>query len=695
MSARAHAPLHGPRPLALLLLAALSSWGACLPERPLAPVPGFRDAARFGFVDVPGGRVDAAGGNLTIERLDLSLDTLLGTHEIRAVYNSSTGEWLWSFQLQYDGTRLVDATGAVHASISPAAGRLTPDGTVPGTHWVRLDEDTVKTRGGLAHHFDATGRLSHIAWATLDYPRIEFTETRIRQCALPGSCTPLFDLALDASGRPTTITDARTGRTASFGYDAFGRLVTAKSPMDVSQAGPGFRYEYGEGGLLTAVVRSEGERIEYAYQADRRILHVTQIGEGDPRHHFAFHDMDTSTGRFDTVHTNPLGGETRYRFDALRRLREVERTLTAEVTVYEYGEGVPSLLRPASVTRPSGVRTRFTFDENDDLVRVEEPGGNVVTIEYDGTALHPDGSAERPVRRMEDSLGLRVETHYRPDGRFSRIERPGGGTITADYDGALLASRTGPFGIETRFEAYGAHGHWIQATSPASPFPARRAFDPVGNLLVTAAGLQDGGVLDRGYDGNRNVASIRVAATARGEVTGQALIAIPRRSDGRPLRVERPHGADHRFVYDGIGRLRAVQERVDGAWRETRFEHDAAGNVTARERPNGMREEYGYDVYGRLTRRVALRHGVLEGEALITWADGRPATWSGSKRGVTETYGYDDAGRLHRIDYSSGETAILSHDLRGRVTETLLRTPGQPDHRVRTAYDLAGRQTRV
>ncbi len=684
------------RLVALLLVASLLSWGACLPSTPLEPVPGLPDAARDGLVAVPGGYVDAAGGNLRVERVDLSLDTPLGTHEIRAVYNSASGAWLWNFQMSYDGTRLVDPTGAVHPDISPDGGLLTPDGTVPGTIWVRVDDDTVRTKGGLAHHFDAAGALAHIAWATLDYPRIEFTATAIRQCLQAGSCTTLYELELDENGNPLRVVDARTGRTASFTYDGTGRLETARSPLAVSQGWPGFRYEYDGSDLLTAVTNSEGERIEYEYQAGRRILHVTRVGEGDPRHRFEFYGEDAALGRWSTVHTNPLGGVTRYHYDHLRRLREIERTLTGEVTVYAYGAGsLPALLRPASITRPSGARTAFSVDANDDVVEITKPGGNVLRLSYATDALNLGAPDERPPRRLEDSLGLVAETHYGPDGRFTRVDRAEGETTHVTHAGATLATATDVFGLETRYGGYGVHGHWIRATTAASPYPLQRAFDPVGNLLASAAVREDGGVLDRSYDDDRNVAAVHLAATDRGAVTASAQVLVPRRSDGRPLRIERPGGGDHVFVYDGLGRLGALRERVDGAWRETRFEHDAAGNVTARERPNGMRDEYGYDVYGRLTRRAALRHGVLEGEATITWSAGLPTIWTDSKRGVTETYGYDAAGRLRTLHYSSGETATLTRDVRGRITEIRLDVPGSPARRIATEYDLADRQTRV
>jgi RHS repeat-associated protein len=692
------APPSAARRLTALLLAALcASSGACLPETPLEPRAGVPDHARLRLVPVPGGWVDTAGGNLVIERLDLSLDTPLGPQEIRAVYNAASGAWLWGFQMRYDGERFVDDTGAVYEGLASSPGLLTANGTIPGSRWVRVDATTLRTRGGLAHHFDGEGRLAWIAWAGLDYPRIVFAPGQIVQCTQPSTCTPLYDLVLDAAGNPLRVTDARSGRLAEFEYDALGRLVVARSPGDVALGRPGRRYEYDLlGTLLVAATSAEGERVEYDYQAGRRILHVTQLGAGSPRHRFEFYGLDPVLSRWTTVHTNPLGGETRYRYDAAARLREVERTQAGETTRLEYaGDSLAAAIRPSAVIRPDGARTEFGIDADDDVVRVVEPSGNVRTASWDAAALQQAASSERPLLRLDDSLGLLARVEYGPDGRSTRIELPEGRVLEATYQGAFLASLRDAFGRETTFEGYGVHGHWTRASVPALPFPVRRAFDPVGNLLVSAAGLQDGGVLDRSYDADRNLREIHVAASQEGSVTGEGHVRITRRSDGRPLAIERPRGADHAFDYDALGRLVSLRERVDGVWRTTTFEHDAAGHVVARQRPNGMREEWSHDVYGRVVRRAALRDGVLEGEALVSWAEARPVAVFDSIRGATEAYAYDAAGELALVAWSSGESIELARDLRGRVTEVAYRVPGQPDHRLAYAYDAADREIRV
>ncbi len=667
-------------------LALLVAGLGCEPSATLAPESGARQYQQPGFVPVPGGMVNAAGGNLLLERLDLSIDTLLGPWELRASYDALSGAWLWNFQIRYDGESFLDPSGAVHE-----VGELSDGAAIAGTVWVKADADTIETRGGLGFHFDAQGRLDHVAWRSGDYPRIEYSWTpsalQMASCTQAAACLPFYAVALDAAGKPLSAVDLRTGRTAEFIYDALGRLEVARSALDVAEDRPGIRYEYGgPGTLLSAVTSSESERIEYAYQAGRRIWRITQIGEGNPFHEFRFLAKDAE-GLYTTVHENPLGGRARYVFDKKRRLRRLELSDAGEVYSWAW-----SGLRPFQATAPGGVITAFGYLD-DDLVSLTEPSGNVVELVYAPGAVNLEDPFARPLARVEDSVGLVEERSYDALGRLESVRNGEGEAVHLERGPVALASFTNAAGLTWSFPFYGIHGHWLEVQGATQD---KRAFDPVGNATATGAGSQEGGVLTRGYDANRNLTALHVAATEAGSVLSQDTVTVGYRSDGQIDSVARPLGADHDFVYDAIGRLTELREKVDGVWQATRFEYDAAGNLSARERPNGMREEWGHDVYGRVTRHRALRDGQLEGEAVVTWQDGRPASHSDSIRGSTELYGYDSAGRLQTVLYGFGESLTLEHDLRSRRTAERFALPGQGEiRRLDHEYDQANREVRV
>ena len=78
-----------------LALCALSGPLACIPQEILDVQSGLRDYQAPGLVPVPGGFVNASGGNLVLIRTDLTIDTPLGTQALTATYNSASGRWRW------------------------------------------------------------------------------------------------------------------------------------------------------------------------------------------------------------------------------------------------------------------------------------------------------------------------------------------------------------------------------------------------------------------------------------------------------------------------------------------------------------------------------------------------------------------------------------------------------------------------
>ena len=672
------------RGLALVQIALLLSAGCG--GGPLTPTPGSAEHQAPGMLPVPGGVVNAAGGNLLIERTDITLDGIVGgTQGVGAAYNSSLPGWTWSFGVHYDGATFTDASGRAFDVTA------VPDGAaIPGSHWVKVDADTVQTKGGLAQHFDAQGRLAVVRWATLDYPRVRYTWSasalELAQCTATTVCTALYQIALDASGRPLSVTDARSGRRAEFVWNALGQLSVAKSPLEVAKGWPGTRYAYTPFGLLTSITNSEGERIEYGYQSGGRISRVTQIGEGDPTHRFEFHSANRD-GLYETLYTNPLGARTRFTFDANTRLVALELVETGERRTLAW-QG----LRPANITFENGSSVACDY-AGDDPIAIHDAAGNVVQISYEPGALNFENPQARAVRRIEDSLGAVEERTFDAAGRVVTLANGAGEHMALGYDPAsLLESLTQPTGATLTFPLYGAHGHWLALGGAVTD---KRSFDPIGNPRVDSARGRRGGVLSQYFDENRALASVGVAASDASGVTGSGTLTIERRSDGQPLAVRRPYGGDHEFSYDALGRLREQRERADGQWHATRFEHDLAGNTTARSLPNGMREEWQYDGYGRIERHRALRGGSLEGEATYTYQGGQLASMVDSIRAATEQYSYDAAGRLVLTVYGYGETRSLEYDLRSRVTAEALGVPGQLLFDVGYEYDLANRLIRT
>jgi RHS repeat-associated protein len=650
------------RAMAVLGIALIATLG-CPPQgEKLVPSAGLPQYQERAVVPVPGAVVNPLGGNLLVRRSDLSIDTHLGTREIGAAYNSTSEQWLWSFDIRYDGASFVDPTGATHDT-----SELAPGDAIPGTVWVVVDGDTIKTKGGLAHDFGPDSRLDAVHYTSAEYPRLRHgSETiageprtvAIDQCMAPGDCEPVFAISYRADGRVASIGD-RAGRMVELRHSA-DRLLSVRDGLDTARGWPGTRYEY-EGAKLTAIVNSEEERVEYAYSGNR-VREVRAIGEEHPIHRFDYY-VENDAGLYATRHVDPLGHTTWFRYDGQRRLHEREAADLEESLLLAWDGS-----RVAAETQPNGVTTRWTY-RDDEVVTEVQPSGNVVHRSYAPDAVNRDALRERAPLEVADSIGLKERRSYDAAGRLTVVEN-GEGEVVRSYSYApdqTLASLTTVDGV-IGYGGYGAHGHPTRVTFGG--VETKREYDSVGNLRrgPHSAVPELGGIVSREYDEDRNLRRVAVADALYGgaPLGPDQYIEVHHRSDGRRTRVARPGGGDHEFEYDALGRLARLRERVDGAWVSTEFEYDAAGRTTAIERANGMRRETGYDAAGRITAIRNLRNGTVESTAFFRYADGQLRSLEESVRGGVELYSYDGAGRVASVEYPDGEILVRQYDLRSR-----------------------------
>jgi RHS repeat-associated protein len=682
-------------PLLVVLVATLSlaTLGAnCRGKGPLAPLPGLSEFMAPAIFSVPGGRVVVAGGNLVVERADLSLDTRLGTHVVGATYNSADGAWRWSFEPTWDGTTFVDPSGARHALATLADGAA-----VPGTTWVRVDERTMKTKGGLVHRFAANGRLRHVRWSSSAYPRLEMAAAsvagaqrivRIDQCTESSSCALAFEITRDGAGRVVRITD-RAGRRAEFAYDGEGRLIQARDALAVTRGWPGFRYDYEEGRLI-ALESAEGERVAYRY-THARLTEVEALGEEHPVWRFSYHGK--AAGLYRSVATDPTGVVSVFRYDGQRRVHELENG-AGDVTRLAW-----SGRRVASRTLPSGETTTWTWHDDDPATRTD-PSGNVVRFSWAPAAVNRQSPHARPLARLEDDLGLVEERSYDAKGRLVGVANGAGEAVAIAYDTSeMIAGVTSPNGLVTSFLEHGEDGHPRRIEGPLGSVPFE--YDAVGNIVrgpsfpgESAPSL--GGLAARSYDENRHLHQVTLLEMTSNDGSLHTLT-LTYRSDGRRAYLARPYGGDAEFVYDAIGRLVERRDKASGtpfaAWQSTRFEYDAAGRRTAVERPNGMREEWIHDEAGRVHRHQIHRDGVLESAATFTWMEDRVTRIEDTARPGVEEFAFDAAGRVWAITHPDGGLQLFGYDVRSRPVATAYIDPSLGFQRtLGFAYDDAGRE---
>ena len=664
----------------------------------LAARPGWRATDEVARVALPLGQFNAMGGNWSLSRRDLSIDTWLGTHDIGAVWNSAGKSWQWSFDLRYDGHTFTGPTGARHV-VSVADGE-----PLEGTVWTRVDAQRMRTRGGRVYVFSAaSGALEAIHWASADWPRLRVVKgpvagaervTGIEQCSSSASCVPVYTVERGPSGEVARITD-RAGRVAEFDYDALGQLEAARDGKDVAEGWPGQRYEY-TNGQLGAVTNSEGERVELAYRGSR-LERLRQVGLGNPEWRFSYlaKSAEGPTTLFTTDVTTPLGATTRYRFDAAYRVHERENPL-GEIDVWTW-----SGARATRHVAASGETTQWVWS-GDELVTETLPSGNVIQRTYAVGATNRARPTHTPVAHVADSIGLLGSAQYDAAGRIISRTTASGDTSTFTWNNAeRLSSETHASGSTTTYSSYGEHGHPTRVV--INGFATTDVYDAVGNLVHSdRPDPQSGGVLERHWDADREIAWLLLEDQPAAGSPTQAVLTVTRRSDGRITRIARPLGGDVFFFYDALGREVSRAELVsDGpaSAPTARFSTqgwDADGRLVSSERANGMRREWDYDAAGRVLRERALRNQVVESDVAFTWVAGRPVLAADPAHGFAESRSYDAAGRVAAIVHAGGERTVSSYDVRSRLVSRDLETAaGALLQRVTFGWDAEDRLRRV
>jgi len=424
-------------------------------------------------------------------------------------------------------------------------------------------------------------------------------------------------------------------------------------------------------GLVASVTASDGRRVEYLYDDDRRLTAVT--GPAGTRT-YRWNDDDlidqvvAATGVIEC--TNVYDAHRRVREQVTEFGRHTRFTyLSGRVTEVADADGSNANTwiadrkgRLVGIIDTDGNRQSMAYDPTGNLVSVTDREGRITVHAYDTRGrrtrtVTPDGADITYGYDDHD----RVTTVVIADGGIvtydypndlernpSRITDPGGGVTELDWAAGLLRRVQDPEGVVVRFD-YDAHGE----------------------LVAT-----------RNADG--------------------AVAKLVRDGSGRVTQAITPLGAITRYVYGDAGVL-ASREDPDGAvWR---YEHGRGGQVTAIIDPLGARTELEYGPHGRLTRTtdplgraIDRSFDELGNVTAMTLPDG--ATWG---------FTHDALSRLREITDPTGGVWTREYDAVGELVRTTDPTGVHTDisreettFTVRTAfeetsvrYDRYGRPERI
>ncbi|WP_243274575.1 putative T7SS-secreted protein [Streptomyces albus subsp. chlorinus] len=561
-------------------------------------------------------------------------------------------------------------------------GTRDPDGAVWRQEWDEWGNRLALTDpAGHTTRFTYDGR-GHLASVT--DPLGATTRVRCDGAGLPVEITdPLGGVTRyerDAFGRPVRVVDplgAATGLT----WTPEGRLSSRTAPdgatetwewdgegnctRHVDAAGGETRYEYTHFDMLTARTGPDGVRYEFAYDAELRMTRVTNP-QGltwdytyDPAGRLvAETDFDDRTQRYEldpagqlVRRVTPLGDEITYQRDALGRT--VRKDAAGAVTTYAY-DAAGRLLEAV------GPDTQVRY-QRDKLGRVktELVGGRVLTHTYDALG--------RRIRRVTPTGAVSTSTYDAAGNRTSLTASGHTLDFTHDAAGRETERRIGDAGL-TLSQVWDPAGRLLGQAVTAGETIQRRSYTyrPDGYLTEVEDGLSGRTVFDLDAIG-------RVTAVhARGWSERYAYDEAGNQTEASwPTTHAAPEAIGPR-TYEGT--------RITAAGK-VRYEHDAAGRITLRQKTRLSKKpdtwRYTWDAEDRLTQAVT---------------PGGPPGAEGSGGGTVWRYEYDPLGRRiakHRMaGEDKAETVVFTWDGPTLIEQTTL-SPDLP-HPVTLTWDHKG-----
>lgn len=524
---------------------------------------------------------------------------------------------------------------------------------------------------------------------------------------------------------PELVEDG-AGRAFTFDYlDVRGqpRLRSISVQHGAPDAGPPellVAYAYDDAGNLSQVSNGAGEVTrQFAYRQQIMVEH-RQPGGLVSRYEY---DDDTASGKVtrnwtntglswelrylahETIVTDNLGREQRYRFDAKRRFTGQVDAAGGVITRELDSDG-----NVLAVTDAGGRSTRYRYDGRSRVIRIESAGqgtGIVYDARFDKPALITDAMGATTVLRYDengnltsvtDALGQRTAYHYDQFGLPVRVTDAKGGVKRLAYNrAAQLISYTDCSEYSTYF-SYDLHGRLTRATDAAGNV-TQYQYDAVGRLHSV---LQpDGATMQYEYDalgrlrasidasGNRTTYELDVDGRPRKRIDARGGVLEYRYDAARRVaELINENGDAHRFVYDVLDRL---SEETGFDARLTRYRYDASGLVAGKEElGSGERTaqtridtHYVRDSAGQLVEKLISRTtGDTQAEQLrLRFAyDPVGRMTQASNADADVTLQYDALGQLiAEQTISDGQSTALRHayDALGNRTETVL-----PDGRV-------------
>ncbi|URV23735.1 RHS repeat-associated core domain-containing protein [Burkholderia gladioli] len=509
-------------------------------------------------------------------------------------------ETKYSYDREGQLVAVTDARGGTRQLAYDDAGQLTryTDCSGKSSQWRRDARGRVlesKDAAGVSKRFryGANGQLTAIE-SVAGTERFDYdAEGRLLVHTDPMERTTRY--SYDVAGRLAARRDA-LGETLSYSYDPLGRLA-----MLTDGNGASHRFRFDAGGRLLEETGFDGMNTRYVYEPTSGRLSASHIAQQLMQ--FEYNEAGRLTRR--------VAGdqEERFMYDANGRLVDAQNSHGG---IQHFFDSAGNLVREHHEHRWQGGRRSYVwhhaYDENGTRIRTVRPdghridwlvygSGHVHGIQLDGQELiqfERDDLHREVQRRLANRVAQDMK--YDPAGRLeaSSAQRLGARAPFIErsyrYDPAGHLAQIDDNRKGASLYRYDPVGRLVEALAPAGK--ERFAFDPANNLLDTPDPEQErtGPTILRGRAPNLQADIPPVPGNLLSSYAGSHFSYDDR---GNLVEMRSPE-AQHRYDWDGFGRLASASVSEAGHHREATYFYDPFGRRIGKE-VNGERTVYGWD----------------------------------------------------------------------------------------------------
>ena len=492
-------------------------------------------------------------------------------------------------------------------------------------------------------------------------------------------------LVYDKKGRLTESVEGEARSGTRYVYDAAGRPVQKWVPVrtepDAGDREPAVLcnvtlYEYDPAGNRILERRSPDEvregsmpvhflDIRMSYDRQNRLVQVEDsLGAAASYTYDCLNNRLTEKYRVNETAYRLIC----YKYDAAGRLTDRMESVDPEDVGQEAG----------SYCKKAFLHTRYEYDKNGNMIRLQLPNGGEVTRDYDIM----DRIVRESIKDEKSGTDTSVTFTYDAAGRPTARMTQDGEVHRYSYDNCgRLISETDEEGAVTRY-FHNKNGELIKAVS-ADNYDSTIddgegytfAYDAFGRLIEVRDAY--------GHLCESNVYDAAGRIKSRHDAAG-ALSFHEYDIGGRQTAVYTGEGEKplQTYTYDSLGSITGV---TDGEQNHTEFELDAWGRITGITNTDGSRESYTYDHAGNITSTTDGRGGVIRYDYNSMLKPGKVTDQAGN----ADTFTYDGEGNPAGQTDRNGKTIRREYGSFG----LLLSEQGEDGTFNRRKYDRQGRLT--